>query len=143
MFVKIAILFAIFSLSPAAFADEEKLSRGEKRLASIMEKYEKNGKIKRCVNLRRLRESKVIDDKTIFFRGIGKTGYLNRLNGNCIGLAREERFSYSTTINQLCRGEILTVLDNFGRPWGSCGLGEFEELSKKTTSDSVLNVVKD
>lgn len=139
MFLRVFILLAIMVLSSAVSADDEKLSRGEKRLADIMAKYEKTGEIKQCVNLRRLRESKVIDDRTIFFRGIGKTGYLNKLNGRCIGLVREERFSYSTTINQLCRGEILTVLDNFGRSWGSCAIGEFEELTKKPTSNPVAD----
>ena len=139
MFVRIIILFAVLFLSPAVFADDDKLSRGEKRLADIMAKYEKTGEIKQCVNLRRLRESRVIDEHTIFFRGIGKTGYLNRFNGKCAGLVREERFSYSTTINQLCRGEILTVLDSFGRSWGSCAIGEFEELTKKPTSNSAID----
>ncbi len=143
MFVRILVLFAALFFSSAVSAEDEKLTRSEKRLADIMEKYEKNGETRSCVNLRRLRESRVIDDKTIFFRGIGKVGYLNHLNGRCVGLAREERFSYSTTINNLCRGEILTVLDTFGRPWGSCGLGDFEELTKKTNTDSVLDTVKD
>jgi hypothetical protein len=143
MFVRVLVLFAALFFSSAVSAEDEKLTRSEKRLADIMEKYEKNGETRSCVNLRRLRESRVIDDETIFFRGIGKVGYLNHLNSRCIGLAREERFSYSTTINNLCRGEILTVLDTFGRSWGSCGLGDFEELTKKTNTDPVLDTVKD
>jgi hypothetical protein len=139
----VLFIFAAVFLNTPLLADDEKLSRSEQRLATIMKKYEKTGKTKSCIGIRRIRESRVIDDSMIFFRGIGKTGYLNKLSGKCIGLAREERFSYSTTISQLCRGEILTVLDSFGRPWGSCGLGEFEELTKKASPDPVARTIKD
>jgi len=111
--------------------EKKKLTRSEKRLARLHEKYQATGKTKRCVSLNRLRESTIIDDQTIFFRGNGRAGYVNRLPRKCHRLATEERFAYSTSIGQLCKHEILTVLDSFGHSWNRCGLGEFEVWEKK------------
>jgi hypothetical protein len=116
-------------------ADDDKPTRGERRLADINKKYVATGEVKACIGIRRARGTKIIDDKTIFFESLGRRGYMNHLNGKCAGLAREERFSFSTSITRLCRGEIITVLDGFGRPWGSCSLGEFEEMKKKSKAE--------
>jgi len=112
-------------------ADDKKVSRSEKRLAKIEAKYQPTGAIKTCIPLRSLRNTSIIDDQTIFFKGPGKKAYFNRLPRRCSRLAAEERFSYSTTIGHLCKHEIITVLDSMGSAWNSCGLGEFEEWEKK------------
>lgn len=134
-----AAMIATMSLSFSTVADEddapEKLTRGEKRLAKIMEDYKPTGEVRHCVPLRYLRDSKIIDDQTIFFKGIGKKGYINRMPNRCARLSFEERFMYSTSIAQLCKAEIITVLDSFGRQWGSCGLGQFEEYEKKSKAE--------
>jgi hypothetical protein len=116
----------------ALFADEEKRqSKAEKRLAKIEEKYQPTGKTRTCVPFRSLRNSTVIDDNTIFFKGVGKRAYMNRFLRSCPRLAIENRFAYATSASQLCRGEIITVLDVMGSAWGSCALGEFEEWERK------------
>lgn len=122
----------------AANADEgkKKQSRAEKRMASVEEKYEPTGQTKRCVPLRSLRDSRIIDDQTIFFRAGGGKAYLNRLPRRCPRLASEERFSYRVSIGQLCNTEIITVLDSMGSSWGSCGLGDFEVWQKKSKAES-------
>jgi len=118
-------------LGGTSAADEKKESKAEKRLAKIEKQYQPTGVMKMCVSLRSLRESQVIDDQTIFFKGPGKYAYINRLPRRCSRLAVEERFSFATSIAQLCKSEIITVLDSYGTAWGSCGLGKFEELKKK------------
>lgn len=117
-------------------AEPEKLTRGERRRQRIMERYEATGESEACIPMRRLGSSIVFDDQTIFFEGRGKRGYLNKLPAKCIGLAREERFAYANSFGSLCRGDIITVLDSFGRAWGSCGVGHFEEMVKKPKDDS-------
>jgi len=131
----VAVLAISFGTTSADDDGEKEKTRGEKRLERILEKYEPTGETRQCVPLRYLRDSKIIDDQTIFFHGAGKKAYMNRLPHRCISLAREERFMYSTSISQLCRAEIITVLDSFGRQWGSCGLGDFEVWQKKASSD--------
>lgn len=116
-------------------ADDAKLTRSEKRLAAITKKYQPTGKFKSCVSLRTLRESRIIDDQTIFFGGIGKYVYFNRLPRRCSRLAFEERFSYSTSIGQLCKSDHITVLNSMGSALNSCGLGQFEQWEKKPKAE--------
>lgn len=110
--------------------------RAEKRRQRIMEEYQATGKTRSCVPMRSLRQSIILDDQTIFFESIGRKGYMNKLSHACRGLVREERFAYSNSFGSLCRAEIITILDSFGRSWGSCGLGDFEEYEKKPKADS-------
>jgi hypothetical protein len=139
-----ALAIAVMTLSAATGADddsqekdgEKELTRSEKRLARIMERYQETGEVRHCVPLRYLRESTVIDDQTIFFRGLGRKAYMNKMSHKCPRLSFEERFMYSTSIAQLCKGEIITVLDSFGRQWGSCGLGEFREMERKPKAEA-------
>lgn len=112
--------------------------RGDARRARIMEKYEATGETLACVPMRSLRQSIILDNRTIFFEGRGRRGYMNHLQNDCPGLLREQRFAYANSFGAVCRAEIITILDNFGRTWGSCGLGNFEEYKQKTkdTDDS-------
>ncbi|WP_262690730.1 hypothetical protein [Kordiimonas aestuarii] len=132
-----ALLVALMAVGGNTLADDDdgKMTRSEKRLARVMDDYKLTGKTKSCVPLRFLRDSTIIDDQTIFFKSVGKRAYINRMSHKCPRLASEERFMYSTSISSLCRMEIITVLDGFGRQWGSCGLGEFEEMEKLTDAE--------
>jgi hypothetical protein len=87
----------------------------------------------RCVNMRTVSRTEIIDDQTILFHMRGGVIYRNYLPHRCPGLAREERFSYSTTISRLCDNDIITVLYNHGvglSSGPSCGLGKFYPISK-------------
>ena len=129
-------LLVVALLGGTSMANEEPLTKAEERLAKLQDKYVFTGELKSCVSLHALRESRVIDDQTIFFRGPGKTAYLNKLPRTCTRLDVEERFAYQTSIGQLCHLDVITVVDSFGRSWNRCGLGKFEELQKKTVEDN-------
>jgi hypothetical protein len=60
--------------------------------------------------------------------------YRNRLPHTCSGLKVADSFAYRTSQTQLCSVDIITVLNRMGSDFSrgpSCGLGEFEEISKK------------
>jgi hypothetical protein len=60
----------------------------------------------------------------------GDDVYLNELPYQCPQLGFYKSYTYSTSINQLCNTEIITVLDTAARQrLGSCGLGKFEKLT--------------
>ena len=87
----------------------------------------------RCVNMRTVSRTEIIDDQTILFYMRNGVIYRNYLPRRCSGLAREERFSYSTTISRLCDIDTITVLYNQGvglSSGPSCGLGKFYPISK-------------
>lgn len=110
----------LITASPTAAGD-----KGPEVLAG----YEKTGKSVNCIPRRQIRDQDVVDDYSIIFETSGRKLYLNELKGRCIGLGREERFVTKSPETGMCSGEIITVFDSFGNTWGSCSLGDFQELT--------------
>lgn len=81
-----------------------------------------------CLSINRIRETRVIDDRTIDFRTSNGQIYRNTLPNSCPGLNMERSFTYRTSQSQLCNVDIITVLHTGGGgPYrgASCGLGQF------------------
>ena len=85
----------------------------------------------RCIALTQIRETRVRDDRTIDFIMRGRRQvYRNTLPNSCPGLGFEQRFSYATSLSQLCSVDIITVL--YAAPiqrGASCGLGQFQPVT--------------
>ncbi len=84
-----------------------------------------------CVLLQSIRETRVVDDKTIDFYMRDGRVLRNNLPGSCPQLGFERAFSYSTSINQLCNVDIITVIQQSAgiRRGASCGLGMFMPIT--------------
>jgi hypothetical protein len=80
-----------------------------------------------CVDLARIREARVVDDRTIDFYVSGREVLRNTLPNACPQLGFEKAFTYSTSLSQLCSVDIITVIIQGGGPrtGASCGLGSF------------------
>ena len=87
-----------------------------------------------CVNIRNIRQTKVMDDRTIDFIMNGGKWYRNTLPYSCPQLGFERAFSYKTSISQLCSVDIITVLQQGGgiHRGASCGLGKFTPIEPIT-----------
>ena len=86
-----------------------------------------------CVQIQSIRSTNVRDDRTIDFVLTGRKIYRNTLPNSCPSLGFEKRFSYRTSLSQLCSVDIITVLWNAGpglQPGASCGLGKFQPMEK-------------
>lgn len=95
------------------------------------------GKALSCVPLRQIRDTRVYGDQTIDFRMLGGKTYRNKLPYSCPQLGFEERFSYKTSLSQLCSTDIITVLNTSGgglNRGASCGLGEFQPVEIAKTA---------
>jgi len=95
-----------------------------------------------CVQLTSIRQTKIVDDRTILFymRSGGKI-YRNSLPRECPELAREDRFSYKTSMSRLCNVDLITVLQQFGpdlRDGFTCKLGNFIPISREEAEDLLL-----
>jgi hypothetical protein len=91
------------------------------------------GEPKNCVTISQIRSTKVVDSRTIDFRMAGGKTYRNTLSQSCPGLKFEERFSYRTSLNQLCSVDIVRVLYSQGgqlSEGAGCGLGKFQMVEK-------------
>ncbi|MGE4307196.1 MAG: hypothetical protein AB7E24_24565 [Novosphingobium sp.] len=85
-----------------------------------------------CLQLRSIQSTSVRDDQTIDFVTNGRKIYRNVLPNSCPSLGFERRFSYKTSLSQLCSVDMITVLySGPGLQSGaSCGLGKFQPMEK-------------
>ncbi|BAV63922.1 hypothetical protein [Sphingobium cloacae] len=86
-----------------------------------------------CVQIVNIRNSDVRDDRTIDFVMNGGKVYRNTLPNSCPSLGFEKRFTYATSLSQLCSVDIITVLQGGGpglMRGASCGLGQFQPMQK-------------
>lgn len=84
-----------------------------------------------CLQLSNIRESRVRSDSVIDFRTNSNKWYRNTLPNSCPSLGFEERFSYKTSLNQLCSVDIIRVLHSYGsglQEGAGCGLGKFQPI---------------
>ena len=91
------------------------------------------GKAVDCIPLPSIRSTDVRDDRTIDFVLNGNKVYRNILPNKCPSLGFEKRFSYRTSLSQLCSVDVITVLYSAGpglQPGASCGLGKFQPMAK-------------
>ena len=90
-----------------------------------------DGKPESCIPLHQIRETRVHGDRTIDFIVNNRKVYRNTLPYACPSLGFEEKFSYSTSLSQLCSTDIITVL--YSSPdlsrGASCGLGQFQPVT--------------
>lgn len=86
-----------------------------------------------CVSLTQIRSTKIVDDSTIDFKMAGGKTYRNSLPHSCPSLKSEDRFSYRTSLSQLCNVDIVRVLHSYGgqlQEGVGCGLGKFQPVEK-------------
>lgn len=86
----------------------------------------------KCVSVNRIRQTEIIDERTVLFRMSGNRIYRNELAVSCPRLVQEKRFSYDVHVNRLCDTDYITVLEYWGtqlREGPSCGLGMFYPIT--------------
>ena len=88
------------------------------------------GEAKTCVGINQLRRSIVRSDRVIDWESNGRQMYRTVLAQPCPQLGFEQRFTYATSITQLCAQDIITVLQGPGvQPGASCGLAPFQPIT--------------
>lgn len=90
----------------------------------------------RCIPIKSIEHTKIVDDQNIvFYAATGKI-YNNHLPHRCQGLASADSFKYETSQPELCSVDLITVMQYTGgslTTGASCGLGAFtlSEAEKK------------
>lgn len=104
------------------------------KTASRLADFERTGETTECLGVNLLRSVDALDQRHFLVRTVGNDYYLNEPSGACIGAGRgNTRIQYALGgTNQLCRNQIVTIVDNTSSVTvGSCGLGPFEKLEEK------------
>jgi len=73
-----------------------------------------DGKPVNCVALMTVDRTDVVDNQNILFYMRNGDIYLNRLAHPVDGLDRNRPFLHQTSTGQICRGDIITVLEDWG-----------------------------
>ncbi|MEZ5921603.1 MAG: DUF6491 family protein [Parvularculaceae bacterium] len=109
-----------------------------KSAAATLAKYEPTGETTSCLSIPSISQMTAVDERTLLVRVGVSTYYVNKLSGRCSGATRvNNRLQYTTSLSQLCRNDILKVVDNStGIFSGSCGVGSFEKLTLKPADDA-------
>ncbi|MGZ8360892.1 MAG: hypothetical protein ACXWUX_10275 [Allosphingosinicella sp.] len=119
-------LLLILGLYGCATQSEPTASQQADRWA--LDNARETGPAEDCVQLIRIRETRVRDEQTVDFIMNDGTVMRNRLPYSCPGLRFEERFSYATSLSRLCSVDTITVLTSSGMRGASCGLGRFQPV---------------
>lgn len=123
------IMMSLSVLSLSAFGSESE--KKNDKVAKALLKYTETGEEKLCISVRRVKTSRVLDDKNILFIMKGKKAYLNTLPRKCGRLGFEKAFGYRLHNSRLCNVDLITVIDTMGMNGPTCGLGKFKQYEKK------------
>lgn len=130
--LSVGLAGAALAACATAGADNYEMSeRAAERLAD----FEATGEKTSCLSLTSVNSITALDDHHFLVRTSGNDYYLNKASGRCNGAGRPgNRIQYTIHGNQLCRNQIITIVENTnGFTMGSCGLNSFEKLEKKET----------
>ncbi|MEO1135041.1 MAG: DUF6491 family protein [Pseudomonadota bacterium] len=115
----------------ASAVEPEEVSQ---EVAERLAEFEATGETRSCIGVTQIRTIDALDESRFLVRA-GGAYYLNEVSGRCNGADRAfNRLQYTTSIGQLCRNEIIRIVDNSnGFTVGSCSLGDFQELEEIAT----------
>jgi hypothetical protein len=80
-----------------------------------------------CIMTQNIRESRAVNDHTILVRMIGNKEYRKiSLSNPCSGITTRG-FAYESTLNRLCRSDVLHVLETAG---AICTIDRIEQITE-------------
>ena len=99
--------------------------------AETLAAFERTGATRSCLNTRTIETIEPLDERFWLIETRGGPTYLNEVGPGCFGADRAFTYlAYETPTGQLCRSEIVRVIDDGTRTArGSCGLGDFQALA--------------
>ena len=123
------VLVALAAAGCATATTEPVNDSAAARLAGM----QRAGDKQTCLNLALINEITAVDEKTLLIRSGANNWYVSDLSTRCRGVvSRGNRIEYTTSLSQLCRNDILRIVDNVnGFLTGSCAMGSFERLAEK------------
>lgn len=133
--IPLAALAALGGCAGAPTPSEEAAAarravKAEAELAGTL-KGRTAGKPVTCVNLRDVRSTRTIGDRTLIYEVSSSLVYRNDPAGGCPASAAGRTLVTRTPSTQLCRGDIVRVVDlTAGFDVGTCVLGDFTPYRK-------------
>lgn len=124
---KLMLLAALFAMAGAA--DAARLSPDEQLAKAIDGRVA--GEPVKCIPLRSIRSTQVIDRTAIVYTGQGRTIYVNRPASGLAFLRDDKILVTDTRSSELCNIDIVKLMDPGSKMIsGSVGLGDFVPYTK-------------
>jgi len=103
--------------------------------SAALDKFDRTGEKVSCISARAT-DITPVNESTLLVRA-GGDYYVNDLRNQCNGIDdRFTRIELKLFTGQLCNGEIVKVVQQSGGAFrGSCSLGDFELLKRKSSAD--------
>jgi hypothetical protein len=91
------------------------------------------GALERCIAVRSIRDSEVLDDQHVVFQVSGKNYYLVQFKHTCHRLRRGSSIAYEPRGSQLCRLDTVHAIDDlrYGGTGPPCSIPGFYEVTKE------------
>jgi hypothetical protein len=100
--------------------------------ADVMERYEATGEARNCVSTIRIESIKAVEDGVLLVELKGGKYLINETQSSCSAMGPSRHFRYSTSQPQLCRGQIVDIVDSYTKfTVGTCTLGDFQDMAEK------------
>lgn len=114
------------ALAANAFATPNEPSRAERQMERMLS-GKSPGEPQRCIWLREINGTSIIDQDTILYRVDSQTVYRNEIPGGCPGLQDDRAISTQQPSDvRLCEGESIGVFEpQTGVEYGRCAIGAF------------------
>ncbi|MBB5519432.1 hypothetical protein [Amphiplicatus metriothermophilus] len=112
--------------------------RVDEKVVEKLAGFERTGETVGCLNVRSISSIDAADEKTFLVRVGVNDYYVNEARGRCSGATSNfNHLEYTLTAAQLCRLDVIRVVDNqTGTFYGSCSLGDFERLKDKAPAEA-------
>jgi len=132
--MKNPLLIGVVWAAGCATSSAEKINESA---AAVLAEHERTGEVVSCLSVRQISSIEAVDEKTLLIRSGVSNYYVSDLMSRCSGATSTfNRFEYTTPTGQLCRNEIIRIVDNTANILaGSCGMGSFEKLEKKPAAE--------
>lgn len=114
------------ALAASAMASPDEPSRTERQMERMLA-GKSPGEAQRCIFMRDINGTSIIDEDTILYRVDSQTVYRNEIPGGCPGLQDGRAISTrQPSAARLCEGEPIGVFEpQTGVEYGRCAIGAF------------------
>ena len=126
-------LWAAAMLLAAGCATADSGERVDASAKALLDTLDLTGDVMRCLPLARAGQMRPVTEREFLVETGVRNWALMRTSGRCQGATRQQnRIEYTTSLTQLCTGDILRIVDNQnGFFVGGCSVKEFERLAPK------------
>lgn len=120
------LVSGVMLLGAGSATAQEPSQRAAERLAQ----FEQTGESRTCLSMSRISSIRPLDDSYFLVEVRGSGTWLTTMRGRCNQAASPFTYiQYSVPASQLCRGDIVQVVDSSTQMFaGSCSFGDFERL---------------